>query len=150
MNALLEQVNTDNADVMQFLTDFAKEQGIEYGDQTEEESYSRNIEAPIYKITGDKPTIASLFDDVKAKELLVEIEAMDLPEDEKEFLRIAARRHTVLNYKRIAEYYAHSNENIQKLMENSALIIIDFNRAIELGYVKLSEQVASQYKEEYG
>jgi DNA modification methylase len=31
VNALLEQVNTDNADVMQFLTDFAKESGLEWG-----------------------------------------------------------------------------------------------------------------------
>ena len=78
-----------------------------------------------------------------------EIEATELPEDEKEFLRIAARRHTVLNFKRIAEYYAHSSEEVQNLMENSALVIIDFDKAIELGYVKLSEEIAAQYKKDY-
>jgi hypothetical protein len=31
VNALLEQVNTDNANVMKFLTDFAKESGLEWG-----------------------------------------------------------------------------------------------------------------------
>ena len=38
---------------------------------------------------------------------------------------------------------------MQELMEDSALVIIDFNKAIELGYVKLSEEIASQYLDEY-
>ena len=115
-----------------------------------DENYSRNIQAPIYTPKGEKPSVKDLYDDKRANELLAEIEAADLPEDEKEFLRIAARRHTVLNYKRIADYYAHSTENVQKLMEDSALIIIDFERAIELGYVKLSQEIADQYLADYG
>jgi hypothetical protein len=39
---------------------------------------------------------------------------------------------------------------MQEQMENSALVIIDFEKAIELGYVKLSEEIASQYLEDYG
>jgi hypothetical protein len=112
-------------------------------------NYSRNIEAPIYTPKGEKPAIKDLYDDRRANELIAEIDTTDLPEDEKEFLRIAARRHTVLNYKQIAEYYAHSDKNIQILMENSALVIIDFGRAIELGYVKLSEEISKQYSEDY-
>jgi hypothetical protein len=34
-------------------------------------------------------------------------------------------------------------------MEDSALVIIDFQRAIELGYVKLSEEISKLYDEEY-
>lgn len=34
-------------------------------------------------------------------------------------------------------------------MENSALVIIDFNKAIELGYVKLSEEIKEQYLIDY-
>jgi hypothetical protein len=30
------------------------------------------------------------------------------------------------------------------------LVIIDFNRAIELGYVKLYEEIAAQYGQDYG
>ena len=37
----------------------------------------------------------------------------------------------------------------QALMEKSALIIIDFEKAIEYGFVKLSEEIKSQYLEEY-
>jgi len=35
-------------------------------------------------------------------------------------------------------------------MENSALVIIDFNKAIENGYVKLSEEIANQYRKQNG
>lgn len=112
-------------------------------------NYSRKIEAPIYEPRGDKPAIGDLFDNVRTNELIAEIEVADIPQDEKDFLKIAAQRHTVLNFKRIAEYYAHSPAEIQRLMENSALVIIDFKRAIELGYVKLSEEIAAQYLKDY-
>ena len=112
-------------------------------------NYSRKIEAPIYTPKGDKPALSELYDETRTNELLAEIEAAELPEDEKRFLRIAAQRHTVLNFKRIAEYYANSPAPIQRLMENSALVIIDFGRAIELGYVKLSEEIAAQYLKDY-
>lgn len=112
-------------------------------------NYSRKIEAPIYTPKGDKPAISDMIDETRTKELYAEIEAADIPEEEKQFLRIAANRHTVLNFKRIAEYYAHSPAHVQRLMENSALVIIDFQRAIELGYVKLSEEIAAQYLKDY-
>ena len=112
-------------------------------------NYSRKIEAPIYTPKGDKPAIADLYDQKRAQELTAEIDAADLPEDEKQFLRIAANRHTVINFKRVAEYYAHSPAHVQRLMEDSALVIIDFKRAIELGYVKLSEEIAAQYLKDY-
>ena len=49
----------------------------------------------------------------------------------------------------IAEFYAHSNNIIQNLMENSALVIIDFNKAIELGYVCLKKELSDSYLEDY-
>ena len=111
--------------------------------------YTRKIEAPIYTPQGEKPKLSDLYDETRTKELLAEIEASELPEDEKKFLKVAAQRHTVLNFKRIADYYAHSPASVQRLMENSALVIVDFKRAIELGYVKLSEEIATQYLKDY-
>ena len=35
-------------------------------------------------------------------------------------------------------------------MEDSALIIIDFKKAINLGYVNLNEKITNQYLDEYG
>ena len=49
----------------------------------------------------------------------------------------------------IAEYYSHANPVVQDLMEQSALVIIDFNKAIELGYVQLSKKLEGIYSESY-
>ena len=35
-------------------------------------------------------------------------------------------------------------------MERSALVIIDFDSAYEYGYIKLSQEVANQYFDNYG
>ena len=64
--------------------------------------------------------------------------------------RAPERRHTVLTFSKIADFYAHSSADVQRLMENNALVIIDFDRAIELGYVQLTERIAALVKEEYG
>lgn len=116
-----------------------------------EEPYSRKIEAPHYTPSGDKPDLSELFDDRKTRALVAEIEAnSDLSEGEKRFLILAAQRHTVLNFSKIADYYAHSPEAVQTLMENSALVVIDFKRAIELGYVQLTGRIADLVRDEYG
>lgn len=54
-----------------------------------------------------------------------------MPNDVKAFLIDAASRHMVFNYKRIADFYAGQPKEIQELMESLALVIIDFDRAIE-------------------
>jgi hypothetical protein len=112
-------------------------------------SYSRKIEAPIYKITGAKPKEADLYNDKKTKELTKEIQEHELPSDIEKFLIHAAERHTVFNFRAIAEYYAHAPQEIQNLMEKSALVIIDFEKAIENGFISLSEEIASQYASDH-
>lgn len=114
------------------------------------DEYTKKITAPIYEIKGEKPTIDELFDIEKSSQFEKEIMASeDITENEKAFLIAASKRHIVFNYHKIAEYYAHSSEEVQGLMEKSALVIIDFDKAIENGYVKLSEQIADQYLEDY-
>ena len=70
------------------------------------------------------------------------IKQSDVPDDIKRFLKLGAYRHLRFNYSKIAEYYAHADREIQELMEDSALVIIDFNDAIAKGYVRLAEEVA--------
>jgi hypothetical protein len=115
----------------------------------EEENYSKKIEVPKYEPKGEKPETVELFDKEKANNFIKEIKASNISKEEKDFLTMAAYRHTKFNYKSIAEYYAHSSKEMQELMEDSALVIIDFDKAIENGYVKLSEEIANQYKDEY-
>lgn len=110
--------------------------------------YTRKIETPIYQITGERPTIDMLFDKSISDKLIEEIEKSNLSDKEKEFLKIASYRHIKFNYKNIAEYYAHAEKEEQNLIENSALVIIDFNKAIERGFVKLTNDVKELYEQE--
>lgn len=115
----------------------------EFADKAEEKSfeYSSKIEAPQYNITGEKPALEELYDTEKADELVKEIEAAAIPKDVKKFLRLAAMRHVVFNFRNIAEFYAHAEATIQRLMEKSALVIIDFEDAIKNGFVMVSEKM---------
>jgi len=110
--------------------------------------YSSKIEAPIYEPKNKKPHLLELVDIAKSNSLIREILASDIPQDVKEFLIEAAKRHSVFNYEKIADYYAHATPEVQHLMEKSALVIIDFGKAIQNGYVKLCDEIRSQYLEQ--
>lgn len=73
--------------------------------------------------------------------LLEEINNSNLSFAEKDFLRKAAQRHLVFNYKKVAEFYAAASEEMQDLMEKSALVIIDYNDAIANGFTVLSDKI---------
>lgn len=105
---------------------------------TEEEKYTKKVDVPQYEITGECPTFEEMYSTDKANELMQEIETADITEEEREFLKMAAMRHNVFNYRNIAEYYAHATPEMQRLMEQSALVIIDFEDAIRNGYVRIS------------
>lgn len=124
--------------------------GSEHLQKDEDKKYSSKIEAPIYEPKNKKPHILELCDKSKTHRLIREIDNSNLSIEEKNFLIDASRRHLVFNYEKIADYYAHSSKEMQDLMEKSALVIIDFEKAIELGYVKLCQDIRNQYLEEYG
>jgi len=112
----------------------------------EDDTYTRKIVAPTYEPKNEKPIIDDLFSTQKADELIHKIKQADLSEEELMFLSHCALRHTVYDYSKIADFYAHSSKEIQELMEDSALVIIDFDKAIEKGYVKLTKDIAAAYE----
>jgi ParB-like chromosome segregation protein Spo0J len=105
------------------------------------EKYTMKTDVFTYEPTGDKPALNALFDDKKTNKLIEEIKKSNLDEAEKYFLTMAAYRHTVFNFEKIANYYAHSGKDVQSLMENSALVIIDFEDAIAGGFVNLTKKL---------
>jgi len=111
--------------------------------------YTSKIQIPIYEPKNKKPRVLELFNPSKTNKLINEIEKSNVFSREKMFLIEAAKRHTIFNYESIADYYAHSNLEMQDLMEKSALVIIDFDKAIEYGYVTLCNEIRKQYLEEY-
>lgn len=114
-------------------------------DDEEGSKYSNKIEAPIYTPNGEKPEFKTIFDTEKYKVLIDEIDKSNLSEDEKEFLKLAATRHIIFNYEKIAEYYCHISQEMQMLMEKSALVIIDYNKAVENSFVSLTKELMEIY-----
>lgn len=117
--------------------------------EADNSAYTSKIDIPTYEPKNEKPTFDQLYDKTTFEKLIDEIESSDLDKSEKEFLKLAACRHIVFNYSKIADLYAHASPNMQNLMENSALVIIDFDKAIEKGFVKLGEKIAELYGEDY-
>ena len=70
---------------------------------------------------------------------------LGITEEQREFLKMTAQRHIVFNYENIAEYYAHADPEMQELIEELTLVIVDFENAIEQGFVEISEEVLSRY-----
>jgi len=114
------------------------------------DNYTRKIVAPIYEPKGDEPELSELYKTSKTDELNKRIDDAEIPDDIKQFLHIAAARHTVLDFHNIAEYYAHAPAVIQDLMEQSALVIIDFDKAIECGFVEMTKALCNLVGDEYG
>lgn len=131
------------------MADFGFDELLEELEEESEESlYTMKVETPIYEIKGEEPSISELVDASKTEELIARINSADIPEDVREFLIQASYRHLKFDYGKIAEYYAHADEEVQELMEDSALVIIDFNKAIEEGYVTVSSKIEALIDEE--
>lgn len=124
--------------------------GEEFENKQDENKYSSKIKTPIYEPTNYKPHILELLDDRKSNRIIQEIKNSNVSEEEKAFLIQASKRHLMFNYQKIADYYAHSSVEMKNLMERQALVIIDFNKAYEYGYIKLAHEVANQYFDNYG
>ena len=132
------------------LSDFDFDFGIEDDGEDEKKSeigeekeskYTDAINIPQYEPSGDCPPISDILDDSKYKKLLAEIDASKADEKTKNFLRLAACRHIAFNYKKIADFYAHQDFDVQRMMENSALVIIDLDDAIKNGFAELREKI---------
>lgn len=120
----------------------------DFKEKDEDNPYTTAVNIPQYNIQGECPSFSEMYDNRKEKEMVSDIENSDLSEEEKEFLIAAAHRHCRFNFTAIAEYYAHASPEMQKFMEDSALVIIDMDNAIMNGYVKLSKTIEELRNEE--
>lgn len=99
-----------------------------------QQTYSNKMNIPQYEVVGEEPPLTELFDSSKSDNLKQQVLDAKLPNDLKEFLLMAANRHVVFDYQKIAEFYPHQPAEIQQLMEESALVLIDAEDAIRNGY----------------
>lgn len=116
---------------------------------SDDNPYTKNVATPLYEPQGDKPELSDMYQTEKFNQLISKINSSKVETSVKNFLISAAYRHVQYNYEAIANFYAHSSKEIQELMEDSALVIIDFNKAIEQGYINLSTEVEGYYAQEH-
>ncbi len=134
----------DSEDLADWGLDVWQDPNDDVGVATEDvvdDKYTAKVEIPHYEPTGEQPLLSSLFDTSKVQQLIDGIDRADVPDDIKDFLRLAAYRHTKFYYSVIANYYAHAPKDVQKLMEDSALVIIDIKDAIKNGFVVMSKEI---------
>lgn len=128
--------------------------GIELSQVSKDEGESPYTSAalnPIYEPRGESYKPRDLYDDSKALQLAQRVtELEDIDEDLAAFLIAATSRFIEFRYDRIAEYYASAPPHIQRIMEELALVIVDFDQAIERGFLSLNESLLDQYREEHG
>ena len=123
--------------------------GIELETKKKDDFYTREIKVPIYEPVNEKPLLEELIDEEKTKAFIKEIEESDVDEEVKDFLKKAANRHNIFSYKKIADFYAHSDEKTKDLMEKLALVIIDYGKAVENGYIKMVQDIMTIQSEDY-
>lgn len=111
------------------------------GEQENSDKYSRKIEIPTYEITGEEPPITECIDMEAVERLLDEIDRSGVSEEQKRMLRFCAYRHARINFENMAEYYAHQGAEMQQLMENNALVVIDYDKAVERGFVEMTQRL---------
>jgi hypothetical protein len=110
-----------------------------------ESAYTKKVTVPVYVPQYQKPSVYELFDHMKSMQMIKRINESSVSTEDKKFLIYAAQRHIVFNFAKIADYYAHSSAEMQDLMEQSALVIVDFDKAIENGFATLNNDLANAY-----
>ena len=121
---------------------------IEENYNDEDNVYTKEINIPHYEITGECPLLTDLVKEDKTNQLIEKINNSNIPTGIKEFLIKASYRHLAFNYQNIAEYYAHADKEVQELMEESALVIIDYDNAIRNGYIQIKNSINEMIQEE--
>lgn len=115
----------------------------------EKSKYTRKMYTPIYEPSALKPSIQDLYNTDKRDELLKEIAEDDtLDHEMRAFLNSAAERHTAFNFSKIADYYSHLPIKYKGHFENSALVIVDYDKAVRNGFIAFDKEV-QESREEY-
>jgi ParB-like chromosome segregation protein Spo0J len=150
----LQQANFD-MDAIGFSDEelLAIDLGLEPADEEQEDgepgAYTQKVVTPIYEPSDQCPDVADLWDRSKADRLQAQIRQAKLPSELQQFLLDAAERFVVFRFDRIADYYAHTTRPVQDLIEESALVLIDFDKAIENGFVQLNADVEAAFAEDH-
>jgi hypothetical protein len=121
---------------------------IKLGD--EEKKYSKKVDIPTYMPREGRGGLHDCYDPQKYFRLIHRIDKLGdgVSQEEKKFLKLSAGRFIEFNYEAIADHYAKANNEAKGLMEKLALVIIDFDKAIQEGFVQLNDKMKIIYEQE--
>lgn len=118
-------------------------------DEENDNNYSRKIEAPDYEPTGRNVQVSELYDESKTQRLIAEINAMKVNAEIKKMLVAGAQRFTRFDFRNVAEWYSQQeDESVKAMMRKMAMVIVDFDEAVENGFVRLCEELIKEYEDE--
>lgn len=112
--------------------------------------YSQKVHSPIYtpRNINREEVIWECYNSSKYDRLINIINASNVTKEQKKLLCLSATRFIEFNYEAIAGYYCSCDKEMQKLMEMLAMVIIDFDSAIENGFIELNDKMRALYERE--
>lgn len=107
------------------------------------------VEIPIYEPSKEKPEIDKLIDKSEYETLIGKIDKSKCSEDLKELLKIRASFFVDFDFQKIADYYAHSDNDTKEIMEDLGLVILTPKKALEKGIIELRDTLGFDSEEEW-
>lgn len=103
------------------------------------ELYSNKIKLPIFDPTGKQVTLEECVNVDQFVKYMDEIDKYKsenkINEQQYKFLKLAASRFIVFNFENIAEYFCQTNADMQRIMQDLALVLIDYDDALKASVV---------------
>lgn len=103
------------------------------------ELYSNKIKLPIFDPTGKQVTLDECVNVDQFVKYMDEIDKYKsenkINEQQYKFLKLAASRFIVFNFENIAEYFCQTNADMQRIMQDLALVLIDYDDALKASVV---------------
>ena len=95
----------------------------------------------IYEPHGDMPDIEQCVNLERMNEVLTKISTAKISKKERKILEVCAYRFAEIDFSKMTEYYCHATKAMQKAMEDDALVIIDYDKAREMGLVEMRKDL---------
>lgn len=101
-----------------------------------------SIDKYLYTPHGNPKPIKMCIDTTNYDKVMANINAAKgLTKAEREVLKLCAYRFIEIDMSEMAEYYCHASEAMRAAMEDNCLVIVDGQRLLEKGLIKLSEDI---------